>query len=574
MKWTFALWVLCISGQAFASYEDQVELEEPDTEPRIQFRDETAPVEDALHSVSVVRFHIDEEDEKAQSPVPQITLKTESLQHDAAVSVDQANNISYERGQNPCFVISDSQIFRGLMTTLGMVTNLFQSYIIKTDVFTLIFASSPFSNNFLAVLIGATGFGSLVSIFIYVYAPIDIHRNSIKLILISSYGGLLTTIFWMIFPSIITNYALSPQERMGICVVACFLGGTFFGSVAIGTFVLASSLHTHYSSAFIGGYTLAEIFSSLFYIIEASKRGLPETEGLGPIDPSAILNANYSNSSFASNLTSVSLSDSQKVVIPNSIYAQYMIVVGFSCTAVLSTVILAQLSSGLSLEPKIPDLLRHGTRNTLHLPSMSLKLPFSANSIILPLGSIQILSTLIETAIIMAVYPLVVANVAAVSPDPGNVFKTNMFTPTSIFLTCLFASIGAFLVDKKFSVLENPWRLPFLSIPLVLGSLLLLLCNFKRSSSSSGTVDPFKNAPRYINSDIAYFSILSLYSLFAGYIRGIIVRTGMRHMKKDMPYAKLGRHILVAHQFGLVIGSMIALLLQSSLCGCSPFKKF
>jgi cytosine/uracil/thiamine/allantoin permease len=99
----------------------------------------------------------------------------------------------------------------------------------------------------------------------------------------------------------------------------------------------------------------------------------------------------------------------------------------------------------------------------------------------------------------------------------------------------------------------------------------MLLCNFRSSGTGANAgADPFPNAPRLINSDAAYFILLSANAFVRAFIT-YIISANIRYSVDTVREQKhMGVLLSLFSEFGLFFGSLLALPLYYSLCGCNP----
>lgn len=486
----------------------------------------------------------------------------ETIQHQTLALCIQEINARNEapRPTEPIFTSFEKASVRLMLLFSGALDNMIASLITKTSFLADVFAGSAYANDYLILLLGAYQLGySAISIYISCL-PARKNVSYPKRILMAFSGSIPGLALLIALPSIVSQWSISPTGLLTLLLTVLTFLGICIGLISSSMLSLLCALPFAYRNANFIGFGMCDVGSSLAFVITSSLMPLPNPNTTCLSAANQTLNGQNSSNLSTQVATLQIPSIDRTYFISFAVISFVTAILGiiFSYSSMRGALIPYHSSqSQVATTSLASDLVQGGS-----LTQQLFENHITCSYII----SIGILS--VVTAVVM---PSVFPSVAASSPDPTNLIKTNLFVPLT-WLTVSVVTTGCIIgAGSGFTASFKPPLLIILSpIFVIITAVLLFLCNFKNFSSKQCS-DPFPGAPRLFKSDAFYFSMVVLFCIVHGYSRGMLIKTASDHVSAKRLKEKLGSLLNMSIRIGQMVAPFISMAIYYGYCKCNPF---
>ena len=423
------------------------------------------------------------------------------------------------------------------MVFLGASNVITSSVITLNNFFRNVFSGTVYEVDFLVILSGANHLGSALITAYQSFAPDRYTLSYRRGILLSQVGILGMLVLYMFLPGIHSKFLLSAQGMMILAANMSFILGGFSGLFHSCLLSFTSILPEEFQRRKFIGLEPVDIGFSLIFVVSSAMLSIPTKR-----NSARITSENGGKIQAPENFT----------IITEDLIVQYFVLMGVGVGSTLISIALSYLNiRGRPKSHFACGLLDYDDQN--HSTGSLFKVNIlERHSIMFYVISMFLLRFFMGNAC-----SFVYVNVAAFNPDPMSRFKMLVFIPFSYFLSNAFYHAGSLVVIYYSPRSMNGlYHIIGCLISAITLNILLVFCNFKRTGGTfTDDADPFPSAPRYITSDLAYFTILSINALVSGYGIGLI--------RADLSKANMDERIRTKFERLLLFSGHIATIISS-----------
>jgi hypothetical protein len=449
----------------------------------------------------------------------------------------------------------DMVIVHLYMACSGFLENMMLSSVLKNNLLAELFDGSPYANNYLIWTFGAFRVGSFISTMLMSIIPLISLYSYQKYSIVSCFFIGIGAITFIILPDHLVSSDHTPFSRLCACLAICFWIGIWVGVFTSYTYTLCCMLPESYVTANLLGFGGADILSSIIFMISASYAQLeapnPNLNACNRTQPNSTETKNSTE-----NCTRVNPGSSDIRLSDTSQSQHY--------TSMVIMLVAASVGFFLSFIFKYSLVIYHYFDDARDIRKPNF--PVILNLLSGKISGLYLLAIGFLSMVFATILPLVIPNIEPKHPDKTDRLKKTLFIPAAYLIIAVVTLLAAMVTGKGFTaVYKDP--LWVISTPLIVvaTSVLLLLCNFRRTTPKS-TSDPFPNAPRSIASDVAYFIIVALWCLFYGYSRGMIWNTAVEHVPQGAHQGKMRTLLILVTRIGLLLSPIVSMGIYSAMC--------